>query len=127
MTADTWSLIETAGGLCSPLSLSTSNLDLVIGAGSVVLVLVAPNRLGVLHDVLACVALLRHAALAPPLIVLTEAAGRDPSSSTNARELRRITRHSVREYTPAIPPDQVLSWFGAVSAPQGPTGARRSG
>ena len=46
-------IIETAGGLFTPLGRGVTNLDLVRALGPSVVLLVAPDRLGVLHELTA--------------------------------------------------------------------------
>lgn len=82
-------LVETAGGLLSPLTRSLTNLDLVLALRPTALVLVAPDRLGVLHDLRACVLALRHEGpgLPPPRVLLQPPATPDASTGTNAAEI----------------------------------------
>lgn len=63
-------LVETAGGLFSPLSESTSNLDIVRALEPCTFVLIAPDRLGALHDVLCAVTAARAVHRAPDLICM---------------------------------------------------------
>ena len=84
-------LIETAGGLFSPLDdAGATNAELVEALAPDALLLVAPNRLGVLHDVAA----VRRGApkLAPRTVAvaLTGGDAADPSTSSNAAELARL-------------------------------------
>jgi dethiobiotin synthetase len=82
-------LVETAGALLSPLGGGLTNLDLARALHPDRLLLVAPDRLGVLHDV----AVTRHAlrTLAPglpdPTVLLQPPAQGDSSTGTNAAEL----------------------------------------
>jgi dethiobiotin synthetase len=84
-----WTVVETAGGLLSPLGLSFTNLDLVQLLAPDVVLLVGVDRLGVLHDVAAC--RLALSTLAPtlpePHVVLQSPAVNDSSTGTNAEEL----------------------------------------
>ncbi len=85
-------VLETAGGLCSPLDDALDQAGWLASAPRMIragmrLVLVAPDRLGVLHDVAAALhAAAAHGltvdaiALAPPLVA-------DASTGTNAGEL----------------------------------------
>lgn len=84
-------LVETAGGLCTPLTQTIWNLHLATSLPHHVSVLVAPNRLGVIHEVLSCVSLMRHSGLRPPRIVLTGAGSADASTPTNVEEVATIT------------------------------------
>ncbi len=84
-----WVLVETAGGLLSPLGPGLSNLDLARALQPRAVLLVALDRLGVLHEVAACCLALR--VLAPELrdvtVVLQAPAVADLSTGTNADEL----------------------------------------
>lgn len=87
-----WTLIETAGGLLSPISLTLTNLDLVAALQPDAVVLVAPDRLGVLHDVSATLFAYRKLApqLPEPVLVLQAPALPDESTTTNPKELIRL-------------------------------------
>jgi dethiobiotin synthetase len=76
-------LVELAGGLYSPLALKTRNADLVTALTPTLHVLLAPNRLGVLHDVL--VTLTAYPAI--DAVLLNPAAATDASQPTNAGDL----------------------------------------
>ena len=76
-------LVELPGGLYSPLTLSLRNADLVTLLAPTLHILLAPNRLGVLHDVLSVFA----AYPAIDAVVLTPAPGTDASRSANAADL----------------------------------------
>lgn len=86
-------LVELAGGLFSPLSASLLNLDAAAALGPLHHVLVAPDRLGVLHDVAATLRAARAASPTsiPTAIVLVTPAVPDTSTGTNAAELAVIT------------------------------------
>ena len=89
-------LLETAGGLFSPLDDDgNTNAELAQRLRPETLLLVAPNRLGVLHDVEACLRGARH--LAFDGLVLTHPAKVDASTDSNSEELRRRTRLPVYE------------------------------
>lgn len=85
-------VIETAGGLFSPLSDSLTNLDLVRRLAPRSILLVAVDRLGVLHDLRACLTAMRSLApeLPPPGVVLQPPAIPDSSTGTNAQEIERL-------------------------------------
>lgn len=87
-----WVVLETAGAMLSPLSPALTNLDLAAALAPTVIILVAPDRLGVLHDVR--VALFAYRALAPdlpaPTIVLQPPAQPDSSTGSNAAELAAL-------------------------------------
>ena len=80
-------LIESAGGLFSPISDTETNEDVAYALGGAQLLLVAPDRIGVIHDVGATV---RATKLALPIIALSAPALADPSTGTNAAELLRL-------------------------------------
>ncbi len=83
-------LIETAGGAFSPLSETTTNADLAQTFDPAIWILVAPDALGVLHDVRATIAALTTHTRAPDHLVLTASRPPDPSTGTNAAELSRL-------------------------------------
>lgn len=82
-------LVETAGALLSPIDKGTTNLDLVRKLEPTRVLLVAPDRLGVLHDVTAALHAYRTMApeLPEPLVLLQPPATSDTSTGTNAEEL----------------------------------------
>ena len=85
-------VIETAGGLFSPLSDSLTNLDLVRQLAPRSFLIVAPDRLGVLHDLRACLIAMRTLAsdLPIPGVVLQPPQNPDSSTGTNAVEIERL-------------------------------------
>lgn len=87
-------IVETAGGVFSPVTLDETNLDLAGLLDPALWLLVAPNRLGVLHDVRATVEAMRALHRAPDLIVLNDHAATtgasDASTTTNLSLLRRL-------------------------------------
>jgi dethiobiotin synthetase len=87
-----WVVVETAGALLSPLAPGLTNLDLAVALRPTALVLVAPDRLGVLHDVTAALLALR--VLAPgmpdPVVVLSAPEETDASTGTNGVELMAL-------------------------------------
>jgi dethiobiotin synthetase len=85
-----WSLVETAGGALSPLTPTVSNAELALALEPAIWILVAPDALGVLHDVRATLLALRHHAREPDFIVLSAARAKDASTGTNAAELSRL-------------------------------------
>jgi len=84
------SVIETAGGVFSPLGPRESNYDLALGLEPARWILVAPNRLGVLHDVVATLLAMRSRGRAPDHLVLNQVGAADSSSRDNAETLRRL-------------------------------------
>lgn len=90
-TTDGSVIVESAGGLYSPLSDEETNADvaLLYGARAIV-VLVAPDRLGVLHDVGATVRAAESNGIAFAAIALSAPAQPDASTGTNAAEIERL-------------------------------------
>jgi dethiobiotin synthetase len=82
-------LVETAGALLSPLGPGLTNLDLVRTLAPDAMVLVGLDRLGILHEIAACLVVLRTLApeLPAPQVVLNAPPVPDASTSTNAEEL----------------------------------------
>lgn len=80
-------LIETAGGALSPLGPGVTNLELASALEPALWILVAPDALGVLHDVSAT---LRCLPRTPDAVVLCAARPADASTGTNARELAAL-------------------------------------
>jgi dethiobiotin synthetase len=97
-------LVELPGGLFSPLANGLLNADLARSLSPDRLLLVAPDRIGVIHDVLAAT----RAASALPLqidgIALVPPAHADASTSTNAGELPRFTSCPVFPPVPRAEP-----------------------
>jgi dethiobiotin synthetase len=83
-------LIETAGGVFSPLSLHASNYDLAATLDPAVWLLVAPDRLGVLHDVAATLTAMSARGRGPDLLALLPPSTADASTGSNLRELKRL-------------------------------------
>ena len=83
-------IVETAGGVFSPLSAHVTNLELGSTLEPASWILVAPNRLGVLHDVRATVAAMDAIHRPPDLIMLNDCCPPDASTGTNLALLRRL-------------------------------------
>jgi dethiobiotin synthetase len=83
-------LVETAGGLFSPLDASFTNWDVACSLDPARWLLVAPDALGVLHDLTATLGAARARGRAPDLVVLSAAREPDLSTGTNATELQRL-------------------------------------
>jgi dethiobiotin synthetase len=83
-------IIETAGGVLTPLSETESNLDFARLLEPALLVLVAPDALGVLHDVRAAIVAMTALHRRPDHVILTRSRPRDASTGTNASELERL-------------------------------------
>lgn len=85
-----WTFVETAGALLTPLTSTHTNLDLLRALRPDAVLLVAMDRLGVLHDVRACMLALRDLPPTPTLILLQAPPRPDSSTGTNATELARL-------------------------------------
>jgi dethiobiotin synthetase len=85
-----WQVIETAGAVFSPLTARKTNLDLAEALEPAIWILVAPDALGVLHDVRATLVAMQASARAPDYLVLSEAREPDASVGTNGAELARV-------------------------------------
>lgn len=79
-------LVETAGGLFSPVAPGLANADLVRALAPSRVLLVAPDRIGVLHDLTATWLAARAAGVAIDAVVLSAPAAPDASTGTNAAE-----------------------------------------
>lgn len=82
-------LVETAGGLLSPIDKTRTNLNLAVALQPNHVLLVAPDRLGVLHDVAATLHAYRTLApeLPAPTLLLQPPEVGDASTDTNAEEI----------------------------------------
>ncbi|HKY37823.1 MAG TPA: dethiobiotin synthase [Polyangiaceae bacterium] len=80
-------LVESAGGAFTPLGPRATNVDLASSLAPALWLLVAPDALGVLHDVGAA---LRALPRPPDAVVLSAARPVDASSGSNAAELKRL-------------------------------------
>jgi dethiobiotin synthetase len=83
-------VIETAGGVFSTLGDGLANYHLARCLGSAAWILVAPDRLGVLHDVSSTVRAMAALGRLPDFILLNPLPPADLSTGTNAAELRRL-------------------------------------
>lgn len=90
-------LVETAGGAFSPLGAGVTNVDLARALEPALWLLVAPDSLGVLHDVTAT---LRALPRAPDALLLSGARAPDHSTGSNAAELVRLGISEVLEVLP---------------------------
>jgi 8-amino-7-oxononanoate synthase len=83
-------VLELPGGLFSPLHEQLTNADLLASLEPTAIVLVAPDRLGVLHDVAATRRAAETLGLRFDGIVLSAPAQPDSSTDTNEAELTRL-------------------------------------
>lgn len=88
-------LVELPGGLFTPLSLRASNVDLARALEPDLLLLIAPDRLGVLHDVIAATRAAHAAGVEVTGVALVHPERADSSTGTNAGELRAFLRGRV--------------------------------
>jgi len=101
-------LIETAGGAFSPLTATDRNVELARQLAADLLVLVAPDRLGVLHDVGAATAAMKAFDRSPDCVALGSLPVADVATDLNAFELRRlhpelpVFRHSAAGVDPGL-------------------------
>ncbi len=90
-------LVESAGGALSPLGVGVTNVELALALEPAVWLLVAPDALGVLHDLTAT---LRALPRAPDAVLLSGARPADQSTGSNATELKRLGICEVLETVP---------------------------
>ena len=91
-------LVELAGGAFSPLGDGATNVDLALALEPALWLLVAPDSLGVLHDVTAT---LRALPRKPDAVLLSAARLPDQSSGRNAAELEHLGIADVLEVVAA--------------------------
>ena len=114
--------VELAGGLFSPLAPELCNADVALALRGDALLLVAPDRLGVLHDVAASTRAARALGLAISGIILVAPEAADASTGTNAAELGKVTDVPVVIALPRADAatlatrDDVTSWVRAFVA-----------
>jgi dethiobiotin synthetase len=97
-----FTLVELAGGAFSPLAPGSTNVDLALALDPAAWLLVAPDALGVLHDVSA---VLRALPRRPDAVLLSQSRPPDASTGTNAPELERLGICSVLEVVRAGVPE----------------------
>jgi dethiobiotin synthetase len=85
-------VVETAGGLLSPLNEEERNVDLLVRLEPRRVVLVAANRLGVLHDVEGCLRALDAVGMRDRTHVVVSGWAADASCESNVGELERLSR-----------------------------------
>lgn len=94
--ADCWQqdsdvlIVEGAGGLLSPLAEDILNIDLLKQFESPILLIVAANRLGAVHQTLATCAAARHLGVEPRGVILCDPTGdADAAAWSNAPQITR--------------------------------------
>ncbi len=119
-------VVELAGGLFSPLGPALTNADVAGAFSPTDHVLVAPDRLGVLHDVGAVMRATAGEPTRPTAIVLVAPAdeSRDASTGTNAAELALVTDVPVVAVLPRGPLEGSAARLGGWLASLTNTGAR---
>jgi dethiobiotin synthetase len=85
-----WTVLETAGGVFSPLAQHVTNFELALRLEPAVWLLVAADALGVLHDVTSTLKAMRAGGREPDHLVLSAARDPDASSGSNAAELATL-------------------------------------
>ncbi len=98
-------LVELAGGLFTPIAPKLRNVDVLAMLDPTTTLLVAPNRLGVLHDVGAALAGATHVGARIDVVGLIATDTPDDSTDTNARELRRFVDVPIAGVWDREPPD----------------------
>ncbi len=96
-------VLELPGGLFSPLAPALLNADVATALHPDALVLVAPDRLGVLHEVISAVRAAGAMSLVIHAAVLVEPEHPDASTSLNAAELRLLSPDLVVTTLPRWP------------------------
>lgn len=84
-------LVELAGGLFSPLATGLANADVARDLAPTAVVLVAPDRLGVLHDIGAATRAARACGLRLTGVILMAPLTADASTGRNAAEVSLVT------------------------------------
>jgi dethiobiotin synthetase len=87
--------LELPGGLFTPLAPELSNADVALALKPDALLLIAPDRLGVLHDVGAATRAAAALGLAVAGVILVTPERADDSTGTNAAELAMVTHVPV--------------------------------
>jgi len=93
-------LVELPGGLFTPIGEGVLNADLAALMCPAYLLLVAPDRLGVLHELLTTLRASGAMGLAVSGVALVTPEASDASTGTNAAELARYTRVPVLATVP---------------------------
>lgn len=85
-----WIIVETAGGVFSPISDTKTNLDLATALEPSCWMLVANDCLGVLHSVRSTLLAMNSLARSPDVVLLNAPRVPDTSTGTNREELERL-------------------------------------
>ncbi|MBX3211040.1 MAG: dethiobiotin synthase [Labilithrix sp.] len=115
-------VVELPGGLFSPLTDTLTNADLLTALAPSRVVLVAPDRLGVIHDVIATTRAARAAGIAFDGLILSAPVEADASVGTNAAELARVLPAlPIVASLPRASADELGLYFDAALAALVPT------
>jgi dethiobiotin synthetase len=87
---ESWTVIETAGGVLSPLSPAARNFELALALEPAEWLLVAPDALGVLNQLSLAMTALAKLGRKPDAVVLSSPPPGDASTGTNAAELSAL-------------------------------------
>lgn len=93
-------VLELPGGLFSPVTDTLLAVDFVRRLAPEAVVLVAPDRLGVIHEVLATTEAARGREVNVTHVLLSPVATPDASSGSNAAELRRLVSFPIIDAAP---------------------------
>jgi len=96
-------VIETAGGLFTPIAPGTVNFDLVLALEPALFLLVAPDRLGVLHEITVTLGLAAARGRPVDAVALSAPAAPDASTGRNATELERLAIARIQAVFPRAP------------------------
>jgi dethiobiotin synthetase len=89
-TAPQFLVIESAGGVFSPLAPGSTNFEFARALEPAIWVLCAPDALGVLHQLTATLEAMRARGREPDFVVLSAPGHSDPSTGSNAAELAAL-------------------------------------
>jgi dethiobiotin synthetase len=104
-------VVELAGGLFSPLAPGVTNAEILAALSPAITILVAPDRLGVLHDV---AAVDRAAGSLITGIILSAPETPDASTGTNAAELPMVSKLKILASLPRAPEEELAPFLGAL-------------
>jgi dethiobiotin synthetase len=119
-------VLETAGALFSPIAARRTNLDLTLALDPSAVLLVAPDRLGVLHDLAATLGLAAARGFRIDAVVLSAPEHPDASTGHNAAELELLGIANPLAVFPRAPSDSdstrtaasaVIRWFDSSHRP----------
>ena len=97
-------LVELPGGLFTPITDAHVNVDLALALNPHHVLVVAPDRLGVLHDVIACARAAKAAGITIDSLILMPPPNPDASTGRNKPELQRLLQLPTLLALPQAPP-----------------------